>query len=85
MFITDYLPQDCLTFDNYDDAVTVQKILLRNGYCTMMGQEEQLITLNWIWTDRADRNGVIFIDRGLYDSQEDEWIKHHPEVNWGAY
>lgn len=85
MFIEDYLPQDCLTFNNYDDAVTVQKILLYNGYCTMMGQEEQLITLNWIWADRADRNNVIFADRGQYECQEDEWIKHHPEVNWGAY
>ena len=79
MFITDYLPQDCLTFDNYDDAVTVQKILLCNGYCTMMGQEEQLITLNWIWTDRADRNGVIFIDRAQYECNEWQWLQSHPE------
>ena len=79
MFITDYLPQDCLTFDNYDDAATVQRILLRNGYCTMMGQEEQLITLNWIWTDRADRNSVIFIDRAQYEYEEWEWLKNHPE------
>lgn len=79
MFITNYLPQDCLTFDNYDDAATVQKILLRNGYCTMMGQEEQLITLNWIWADSADRNNVIFTDRAQYECDEWEWLKNHPE------
>ena len=79
MFIKDYLPQNCLTFDNYDDAVVVQKILLRNGYCTMMGREENLITLNWIWAERADRNNVIFIDRGIYEAEEWQWLQSHPE------
>ena len=79
MLIKDFRPQECLCFDNYDDAVTVQKILLRNGYCTMMGQEENLITLNWIWTENADRNGVIFIERGVYEAEEWNWFQKHPE------
>lgn len=79
MIIENFLEQDCLVFDNYDDAITVQKILLEQGYCVMMGREEQLWTLNWVWTEIADRNGVIFINRAEYECKEWEWMKKHPE------
>lgn len=80
MFLDKYLEQDALTFNSYREAAAVQKILLNNGYCTMMSREEDLWLLNWVWTPQlADRNGVIFIDRATYECNEYEWFKKHPE------
>lgn len=81
MFIKDYLPQDSLTFSTYDEAATVQKILINNGYCVMMSREEELWLLNWIWPEggNADRNGVIFINRAQYEYDEWKWFEKHPE------
>lgn len=80
MFLDKYLEQDSLTFESYEDAAAVQKILIENGYCTMMSREEHLWLLNWVWTEKfADRNGVIFIDRAMYEYNEDKWLKKHPE------
>ena len=80
MFLDKYLEQDSLTFESYEDAAAVQKILIENGYCTMMSREEHLWLLNWVWTEKfADRNGVIFVDRAMYEYNEDKWLKKHPE------
>ena len=80
MFLDKYLEQDSLTFESYEDAAVVQKILIENGYCTMMSREEHLWLLNWVWTEKfADRNGVIFVDRAMYEYNEDKWLKKHPE------
>ena len=68
----EYLPQPALAVDKYEDACAIQKVLLENGYVTMMGREESLWTLNWIYSEYADRNDVIFIERGLYEMLEDE-------------
>lgn len=80
MFLDKYLEQDSLAFESYEDTATVQKILVENGYCTMMSREEHLWLLNWVWTEKfADRNGVIFVDRAMYEYNEYEWLKKHPE------
>ena len=80
MWLEKYLEQEALTFESYEDAAAVQKILLENSYCVMMSREEHLWLLNWVWTENfADRNGVIFIDRAIYECNEDEWFKKHPE------
>ena len=80
MFLDKYLEQESLTFESYEDAVTVQKILIENGYCTMMSREERLWLLNWVWTTNfADRNEVIFVNRAGYECNEYEWFKKHPE------
>ena len=79
MLLKDFLPQDCLTFSTYEEAAAVQKILIDNGYCTMMGREEQLWTLNWIWAENADRNNVIFLERQDYEYYEWQWLQNHPE------
>ena len=80
MFLDKYLEQDSLAFESYEDAAAVQKILIENGYCTMMSREEHLWLLNWVWTEKfADRNGVIFVNRAEYECNEYEWFKKHPE------
>jgi hypothetical protein len=80
MFLNKFLEQDSLTFESYEDAAAVQKILIENGYCTMMSREEHLWLLNWVWTEKfADRNGVIFVNRAEYEYNEHEWFRKHPE------
>lgn len=80
MLIEDFLEQEALSFDQYEDAAAVQKILIENGYCTMLSREEELWMLNWVWTSApADRNQVIFISREVYEDEEDRFFKQHPE------
>lgn len=80
MLIKEYLEQEALTFENYEDAATVQKILIENGYCVMMSREEHLWLLNWVWTENfANRNDVIFINRAQYECDEWKWLENHPE------
>ena len=68
MLLDKYLEQDSLTFESYEDTAAVQKILIENGYCTMMSREEHLWLLHWVWTEKfADRNGVIFVNRAEYE------------------
>lgn len=81
--IDEYLEQSGLAFDTYDAAATVQKILLEQGYCVMMSREENLWILNWVWTETpADRNDVIFINRGKYECEWWAFTKNHPEIEW---
>ena len=81
MWIEKNLPQEAIAFHSYEDAAAVEKILIENGYCTMMSREEHLWLLNWCWTEvPADRNGVIFIDRALYECDMYEWQKRHSEM-----
>lgn len=80
MLLNKFLEQESLTFESYEDATTVQKILIENGYCTMMSREEHLWLLNWVWTEEfANRNGVIFVNRVEYEYNEHEWFRKHPE------
>lgn len=67
-----YLPKEEIAVDNFEDAVTIQKILLKNHNAVMMTQEENLYVLNWIWCDgnQADRNKVIFVSREDYEMAE---------------
>ena len=80
MFIKQFLDSDALTFSTFEEAAAVQKILIENGYCVLMSREEHLWLLNWVWTSTpADRNEVIFISREVYEYEEWEWLKKHPE------
>lgn len=68
----DLIPNNELTFDQYDDAIIVARILLKNGYVVMLSMEEELYVLNSIWTDNCDRNGVVFMSRGEFEEVDDE-------------
>lgn len=62
------IPQEEIACHSYEDAAKIAEILLRNGYCVMISEEENLFIVNYIWSERgADRNDVVFCDRGLYD------------------
>ena len=83
MWLEKYLEQEALSFESYEDAAAVQKILLENGYCVMMSREEHLWLLNWVWTEQfANRNDVVFINRAQYEYEWDAFEKRHPEIKW---
>ena len=65
------LEQDGIAVDSYEDASGLQRILVENGYATMITKEEHLWVVNWVWCDSgfADRNDVIFINRADFETQ----------------
>jgi len=60
-----YLENDGLPVDDFVDACTIAKILLKNGNAVMLTTEEDLFIVNWVWCESgyADRNEVVFRDR----------------------
>lgn len=68
----DYLTDNELVLKSYEDAATLQKLLIDNGNVVMVSREESFWIVNWIWDpeDAADRNAVIFISREDYEYEE---------------
>ena len=83
MFFERYLEQDAIAVHSYEDACALMKILVENGNCVMISREEDLWLVNWVWGEgRADRNDVIFADRGVYECNLWNWQKQHPEIKY---
>lgn len=54
----------------YEDAALLAHILIDNSYVTMISREEDLFIVSAIWSERhADRNDVVFIDRGEFEEK----------------
>ena len=66
MFLDKYLEQDSLTFESYEDAAAVQKILVENGYCTMMSREEHLMRMNGLRSIQSMQRRKINVLRRSY-------------------
>ncbi len=59
-----------LTFKNHDNGFKIVKMLLDEGYVVMLSYEEDLLILNWEWSERgADRNDVVFMRRDEYEEK----------------
>ena len=59
-----YITKNEIALHSFEDAVTIAKTLLDNGYVAMISREEQLYIVNYVWSYRgADRNDVAFMDR----------------------
>lgn len=59
-----YITKNEVALHSFEDAVAIAKILLANGYVTMISKEEQLYIVNYIWSaEDANRNDVAFMDR----------------------
>ena len=71
-----YITKNEIALHSFEDAVAIAKILLDNGYVTMISREEQLYIVNYIWSaEDANRNDVAFMDRGeleeiIFDDKE---------------
>ena len=59
-----YITKNEIALHTFEDAVAVAKVLLDNGYVTMISKEEKLYIVNYIWSaEDADRNDVAFMDK----------------------
>jgi len=84
MFFKDgFIPNEEIACLKFEDAVALQKILLENDYVVMLSREEQLWIVNYLWSPTANRNDVIFADRGSYECEEMNWLRRHPEIDFG--
>ena len=59
-----------LAFKNHDNGFKVAKMLLDEDYVVMLSYEEDLLILNWEWSERgADRNDIVFMERWEFDEK----------------
>ena len=70
-----------IAFKNHDKGLEVAKALLDQDYVVMLSYEEQLLIINYEWSERgADRNDVVFMQRYEYDEQVDKLLYGEGEV-----
>ena len=71
--MTGYVTRNEIACKSFANAITLAEILLKEEYVVMLSREENLTIVNYIWSEReADRNDVVFLDRGEF---EDEFFK----------
>lgn len=58
-----------LAFFNEDEALQVAAILMRNDYCVLLSKEEDLIIINYEYSQYSDRNDVVFMSAEEFDSK----------------
>lgn len=59
-----YITNNEISLHSFEDAVAVAKVLLDNGYVTMISKEEKFYIVNYVWSaENANRNDVAFMDR----------------------
>ena len=58
-----------LVFESFENCMTVAKILLEEQYVVMLSREEQLYVLNFVWSEHADRNDVVFMSQEEFYEQ----------------
>lgn len=80
-----YLENDELSVNDFEDACTMAKILLKNGNAVMLTTEEDLFIVNWVWCESgyADRNEVVFRDRAsvedeMFEDEENDEKRGYP-------
>ena len=65
------IPENEIAVNDFEDACTITKILLKNNNAVLMTCEEDLFIINWIWCEgsQADRNETAFMSReDLYNN-----------------
>lgn len=67
-----------LAFRDHTNGIVVMKMLLEEGYVVMLSYEEELLILNYEWSENnANRNDMVFMRR---DEYEEELDKHYENV-----
>lgn len=73
--------QNELSFKNHENGMKVAQMLLQENYVVMISTEEDLLILNWEWSESgweyggADRNDVVFMRRDEFDEKYYEIVK----------
>ena len=59
-----------LTFKDHDRGFDVARALLNEDYVVMLSYEEDLLVLNYEWSEYgADRNDVVFMRRDEFEEE----------------
>ena len=66
----DYLPQQAIAVNSFEEAAKIAKILLENDNVVMLSREECLWCVNWTYSEYSDRNDVVFVDRDTFEEEE---------------
>lgn len=62
-----------IAFKNHKNGLVVAKALLDEDYVVMLSYEDNLLIVNYIWSqNNADRNDVVFMDRWEYEEELDK-------------
>ena len=71
-----HLTKNEIVVKDIEDAFKIAKHLIKNDYVVMISHEYIYYVVNFIWSERgADRNDVIFRDRGDFEDEEIEKIE----------
>ena len=82
MELKNLIPQNEIAVDNWDDAVTIARILIKNKNAVLITEEETLFIVNWVWCEgnQADRNRVVFTSREDYEESLFDTIVETPTL-----
>ena len=59
-----------IAFKNHKNGLVVAKALLDEDYVVMLSYENQLLVLNYEWSESgADRDDVVFMRRDEYEEE----------------
>lgn len=62
-----------LVFRDHTNGTVVMKMLLEEGYVVMLSYEEELLILNYEWSENnANRNDIVFMRRDEYEEEFDK-------------
>lgn len=62
-----------LAFRDHTNGSVVMKMLLEEGYVVMLSYEEELLILNYEWSENnANRNDMVFMRRDEYEEELDK-------------
>lgn len=65
-----------LAFKDHDRGLQVAMALLDEDYVVMLSYEEDLLIINYEWSEHyADRNDMVFMRRDEYDEESDALIE----------
>ena len=64
-----------IAFRNDGDGLRVAQILLNEGYVVMLSYEENLLIVNYEWSEHySNRNDVIFMHRSEFEQKYCELV-----------
>ena len=64
-----YLTNNEIAVDNFMDALNLMETLVKQGYVTMISQEENLYIINYIYSRNCNRNNVVFQSKEIIEEE----------------
>lgn len=63
-----------ICFKNHEQGLKVAKYLLDENYVVILSYEENLLVINYEWTESCNRNDVVFMPRDEFEEKYTEYI-----------